>query len=67
VGSTESFDLVVIGCGPAGEKAGAQAAYFGKRAAIIERAPHMGGSCAAVDGLALQKPVLHSTIVATFR
>ena len=40
-----SFDLVVIGCGPAGEKAGAQAAYFGKRVAVIERAPVVGGSC----------------------
>ena len=43
--STENFDLIVIGCGPAGEKAGAQAAYFGKRVAVIERAAHMGGSC----------------------
>ncbi len=41
----DSFDLIVIGCGPAGEKSGAQAAYFGKRVAIIERAAHMGGSC----------------------
>jgi NAD(P) transhydrogenase len=37
--------LVVIGCGPAGEKAGAQAAYFGKRVAVIERAAAVGGSC----------------------
>lgn len=43
--SSEDFDLVVIGCGPAGEKAGAQAAYFGKRVAIIEGAEHVGGSC----------------------
>jgi len=41
----EKFDLVVIGCGPAGEKAGAQAAYFGKRVAVIERAGVPGGSC----------------------
>jgi NAD(P) transhydrogenase len=41
----DQFDLVVIGCGPAGEKAGAQAAYFGKRLAVIERAPVVGGSC----------------------
>jgi NAD(P) transhydrogenase len=41
----EQFDLLVIGCGPAGEKAAAQAAYFGKRVAIIERAKHTGGSC----------------------
>jgi len=45
VGSSDNFDLIVIGCGPAGEKAGAQAAYFGKHVAVIERAEHMGGSC----------------------
>jgi NAD(P) transhydrogenase len=45
VSSADSFDLLVIGCGPAGEKAGAQAAYFGKQVAVIERAPVVGGSC----------------------
>ena len=40
----ESFDLVVIGSGPAGEKGAAQAAYFGKRVALIERAPDLGGA-----------------------
>jgi NAD(P) transhydrogenase len=45
VASHDDFDLLVIGCGPAGEKAGAQAAYFGKRVAVIERAEHTGGSC----------------------
>ncbi len=43
--SSDNLDLIVIGCGPAGEKAGAQAAYFGKRVAIIDRAEYMGGSC----------------------
>jgi NAD(P) transhydrogenase len=43
--SSEDFDLIVIGCGPAGEKAAAQAAYFGKRVAVIEGAEHVGGSC----------------------
>ncbi len=43
--SNDSFDLIVIGCGSAGEKAGAQAAYFGKRVAVIERAQDVGGSC----------------------
>ncbi len=41
----DAFDLVVIGCGPAGEKAAAQAAYFGKRVVVVERAEHPGGSC----------------------
>jgi NAD(P) transhydrogenase len=45
VAESEKFDLVIIGCGPAGEKAGAQAAYFGKRVAVIERAGVPGGSC----------------------
>jgi NAD(P) transhydrogenase len=45
VAESEKFDLVIIGCGPAGEKAGAQAAYFGKRVALIERAGVPGGSC----------------------
>jgi NAD(P) transhydrogenase len=39
------FDLVVIGGGPAGEKGAAQAAYFGKRVALIESAPEPGGAC----------------------
>ena len=38
------YDLVVIGSGPAGEKGAAQAAYFGKRVALIERAPAPGGA-----------------------
>ena len=40
----EHFDLVVIGSGPAGEKGAAQAAYFGKKVALVERAPHLGGA-----------------------
>ncbi len=39
------FDLVVLGGGPAGEKGAAQAAYFGKRVAVVERAPEPGGAC----------------------
>ena len=38
------YDLIVIGVGPAGEKAAAQAAYFGKRVCAIERAPEPGGA-----------------------
>lgn len=40
------FDLVVIGSGPAGEKGAAQAAYFGKKVALIEREPIVGGTAA---------------------
>src|SRR5438477_8584685 len=41
---TEHYDLVVIGSGPAGEKGAAQAAYFGKKVALVERSPHLGGA-----------------------
>ena len=33
----------MIGSGPAGEKAAAHAAYFGRRVAVVERAPWVGG------------------------
>lgn len=48
---TERFDLVVIGAGPAGEKAGAQAAYFGRRVAIVDRRADPGGSAASKTGV----------------
>jgi len=38
------YDLIVIGSGPAGEKGAAEAAYFGKKVALIERAAHPGGA-----------------------
>ena len=42
---TAHYDLVVIGSGPAGEKGAAQVAYFGKKVALVERGPHLGGAC----------------------
>ena len=41
---SDTYDLVVIGGGPAGERGAAQAAYFGKRVAIVEREPEPGGT-----------------------
>ena len=43
----DHYDLVVVGAGPAGEKAAAQAAYFDKRVAVVERASELGGELAA--------------------
>src|SRR5215510_9919330 len=40
----EHYDLIVIGSGPAGEKGAAQAAYFDKKVALIERAENVGGA-----------------------
>lgn len=41
-----TYDLVVIGSGPAGENGAATAASFGKKVAMIEKAPVVGGSSA---------------------
>ncbi len=42
---TEQFDLVVIGSGPAGQKAAIQAAKSRARVALIEQEPGVGGQC----------------------
>jgi NAD(P) transhydrogenase len=60
----ESFDMIVIGAGPAGEKAAAQAAYFGKRVAVVERAENPGGSAvrsAGVPSKTLRETALYMT------
>jgi NAD(P) transhydrogenase len=44
MGEPEIFDLVVLGSGPGGEKGAAQAAYFGKKVALVERALEVGGA-----------------------
>jgi NAD(P) transhydrogenase len=56
---SSEYDLVVIGGGPAGERGAAQAAYFGKRVAIVEREPEPGG--AAVHTGTLPSKTLRET------
>jgi NAD(P) transhydrogenase len=51
VTSTETYDLVVLGAGPAGEKAAAQAAYFGNRVAIVESSAVPGGAAVGNAGI----------------
>jgi NAD(P) transhydrogenase len=46
----ETYDLVV-GSGPAGEKAAALAAYFGKRVAVVERDGPPGGAPVRPGGI----------------
>ncbi len=58
----EQYDLVVIGAGPAGEKGAAQAAWFGKRVCIVERAPKPGGAAintGTVPSKALRETALY--------
>ena len=40
----EKYDLVVIGSGPAGEKAAVKAAYFGYKVALVEKETVFGGA-----------------------
>jgi NAD(P) transhydrogenase len=47
----DSFDLVVIGAGPAGEKGAAQAAYYNKTVALVEQAPTPGGIAVSSAGI----------------
>ncbi len=49
--SEADLDLIVIGSGPAGEKGAAQAAYFGKRVALVERQERPGGAPVNSGGL----------------
>ena len=57
--SDSHYDLVVIGAGPCGEKAAAQAAYYKKRVLVIEREPEPGG--AAVHTGTLPSKTLRET------
>ena len=43
--TTRHYDVVVLGTGPAGEGAAMNAAKAGKRVAVIEASPRVGGSC----------------------
>ena len=56
---SDHYDLIVIGSGPAGEKGAAQAAYFGKRVCLVERAPKPGG--AAVNTGTIPSKALRET------
>src|SRR5689334_11054797 len=59
-----SFDLVVIGSGPAGQKAALNAAKLGKRVAIIDRRDLIGGVCihtGTIPSKAIREAVLHLT------
>jgi NAD(P) transhydrogenase len=47
----DDFDLIVVGSGPAGEKGAAQAAYVGKRVALVERGERPGGAPVNSGGL----------------
>jgi NAD(P) transhydrogenase len=57
-----AFDIVVLGAGPAGQKAAVQGAKAGKRVALIERERGIGGSCVyrgTIPSKTLRESALH--------
>jgi NAD(P) transhydrogenase len=42
---SDAFDLIVVGGGPAGQKAAVQGAKLGKKVMLIERSRSVGGAC----------------------
>jgi NAD(P) transhydrogenase len=61
----ERYDLIVIGSGPAGEKAAVQAAYFGKRVAIVERNDLLGGAGVTNVGMIPTKTLREAALYVT--
>jgi NAD(P) transhydrogenase len=59
-----SFDLVIIGSGPAGHRAALSAAKLGYRTAVVEREDSVGGVCihtGTIPSKAIREAVLHLT------
>ncbi len=57
-----AFDIVIIGAGPAGQKAAIQGAKAGKRVALLERERGIGGSCVyrgTIPSKTLRESALH--------
>jgi NAD(P) transhydrogenase len=55
------YDLVVIGCGPGGQKAAIAAAKLGKRAVVIESSDVVGGAC--INTGTISSKTLRETVV----
>ena len=58
----QSFDLVVIGSGPSGQRASIHAAKQGRRVALVERKDVIGGTCintGTIPSKTMREAVLH--------
>src|SRR5579862_1482881 len=58
----QTFDMIVIGSGPAGQRAAIQAAKSGKKVALIEKAVCVGGVCVntgTIPSKTMREAVLH--------
>jgi NAD(P) transhydrogenase len=60
--TTYDYDMIVIGTGPAGQRAAVQAAKLEKRVAVVERKTVLGGVCintGTIPSKTLREAVLH--------
>src|SRR6202042_1970913 len=60
----QQYDLIVIGSGPAGQRAAIQGAKSGKRVALVERRELVGGGCintGTIPSKTMREAVLHLT------
>ena len=58
----QAFDMIVLGSGPAGQRAAIQAAKSGKRVAVVERRECVGGTCintGTIPSKTMREAVLH--------
>src|SRR5262245_40225582 len=58
----QTYDVIVIGSGPAGQRAGIQAAKCGKRVVVIEKREVIGGACinsGTIPSKTMREAVLH--------
>jgi NAD(P) transhydrogenase len=58
----QTYDLIVIGSGPAGQRAAIQGAKSGKRVALIEKREVLGGTCintGTIPSKTMREAVLH--------
>src|SRR5580698_207156 len=58
----QSFDMMVLGSGPAGQRAAIQAAKSGKHVAVVEKAQCIGGACintGTIPSKTMREAVLH--------
>ena len=58
----QTFDMIVLGSGPAGQRAAIQAAKSGKRVAVVEKSEVVGGACintGTIPSKTMREAVMH--------
>src|SRR5918999_3028792 len=58
----QSYDLLIIGSGPAGQRAAIQGAKLGKRVALVEKREFIGGACintGTIPSKSMREAVMH--------